>query len=189
MNQIPCLKELSLDVTDPNATRRITNAASLFQQLVAHNTSLEFFDFTMDFDENEMDAEAKATFKDNCREEWNQSLEVAMESNDTLQEVTLAVLDFQEIPLCDNVMFWIWLNRIERKKLTANLDDRKLWLDVIIDQRKTPKITYHLLSMNLPVWLISPPSKPPTVVANTKRGNRDVVNVEKSKNRFKKRKN
>jgi len=184
VNQIPSLEELVLEVTDTNARRRISNAASFVQQL-AHNKTIVDFHFNLDFGEDEIaSAEAKATFKQKCCEDINKSLEVAMETNDTLQEISITFLDFQEVPLHANVQFWKKLNQLGRKQLTANLDDRKLWANVLIDQRENPDITYHLMSLNLPVWALSP--KPPTSVSSSKRS-RDKVGEEDPSNGSKKR--
>ena len=78
-------------------------------------------------------------------------LEVAMEKNTALKEVEVVVDNATEnlsLPLSDKTLFWMELNQVGRKELTDDPQDRKLWINTLIEQRDNLKITFHLILSN-----------------------------------------
>ena len=154
LGKIRSLKEVHLDIADPNSARRRAGVSSLLRRFADNKSHIEAFHLNI----GQMMAWGSQRTKilDDYSEEFNTCLQLALKSNVYLTEVALTVMDFWGIQLNEEVQFWLKLNNAGRRDLQYDLENRKLWSDALIEHKDDPLVTFHFLSMNPTILSMNP---------------------------------
>lgn len=155
------LKEVHLDIADPNSARRRAGVSSLLRRFADNKSHIKAFRLNIGQMMTWSDANSGAHRKeilDDYSNEFNSCLQTALKRNVYLTEVALTGMDFWAIQLSEEVQFWLKLNNAGRRDLQCDLENRKRWSDSLIEHKDDPMVTFHFLSMN-PTILCSKVSK------------------------------